>query len=191
MNSKLCKKCGSPDLVKGRRTCKKCECERFKEYYLRRGAQKRRGNISHCVACNSEFTKRKKEQVVCPQCYKESKQTNYVNNNYIYDKKGKVYHRVIAESVLQRPLLIEEVVHHLDENTKNNNLDNLWVMNNADHGRLHCFLRLQRVIYEKSLDKDSVNCWNTLRVDQTKAWLEMTGANVIKLIELGNQQPSS
>lgn len=54
---------------------------------------------------------------------------------------------------------------------------------------IHVFLRLQKVIYEKSLDKQSVNCWNILRVNQTKAWLEMTGANVIKLIELDNQQP--
>ena len=57
--------------------------------------------------------------------------------------------------------------------------------------RSYSFLRIQRVIYEKSLDKHSVNCWDNLRVIQTTAWLEMTNAKVLKLNELVNQQPST
>ena len=40
------------------------------------------------------------------------------------------------------------------------------------------------------MNENTENCWDTLRVPLTTAWLETTGANVIKLWELGNQQPS-
>jgi hypothetical protein len=67
----------------------------------------------------------------------------------------------------------------------------LWIMSRYNHGKLHEFLRIQRVAYEKSLGKNSVNCWNLFRVNQTTAWLETTNAKVKKLIELDNQQSST
>lgn len=43
----------------------------------------------------------------------------------------------------------------------------------------------KRVIFEKSRNDNSVNCWKTLIVQKTTAWLEMTGAKVIKISEIG------
>lgn len=46
-------------------------------------------------------------------------------------------HRIVVENRLGRLLLPEEVVHHKDHNRKNNSPDNLEVMTNAEHVRMH------------------------------------------------------
>lgn len=47
------------------------------------------------------------------------------------------YHRWIMEQELGRKLRRDEVVHHIDENPKNNNLENLRIMSLSDHSRSH------------------------------------------------------
>jgi hypothetical protein len=191
MKRKLCKNCDSPDLVKDRKICKECNRKRVKEHYKKHGKKCRSEPNSVCKACKKNFISWRKTQVICGDCYRESLNTGFRNNQYLYNPKQSDHqHRRIAELLLGRKLDKNEVVHHVDENPKNNQINNLWVLSRHNHGKLHKFLRLQKVIYEKSLDCNSVNCWELLRVDQTTAWLEMTGANVIKLIELDNQQPS-
>ena len=65
---------------------------------------------------------------------------------YIYDPRhqkalndGCVYeHVIIAEKILGRPLSSEEVIHHKDENRKNNDPSNIMVFRtNEDHSRYH------------------------------------------------------
>lgn len=185
---KKCKNCGSLDLVKNRRICKQCDRERVKSYYHEKGGkEKREAPNCNCEACDKLFTSWRKTQTICPDCYRLSLQTGFKKNQYGKENRE---HRAIAENVLGYKLNRNDIVHHVDEDPKNNSLENLWVMSRYNHGKLHKFLRLQKVVYEKSLDKQSVNCWNILRVEQTKAWLEIAGANVIKLHELDNQQPS-
>lgn len=51
---------------------------------------------------------------------------------------GKHEHRLVAESILCRPLERGEVVHHIDKNKRNNSPDNLVVFKNqAEHARYH------------------------------------------------------
>ncbi len=46
-------------------------------------------------------------------------------------------HRVVAEKKLGRPLLRGEIVHHLDEDKRNNHPDNLEVLTRAQHIAKH------------------------------------------------------
>ena len=47
-------------------------------------------------------------------------------------------HRVVAEQLLGRPLIDDEVVHHVDGNKRNNDPDNLMVLpSQSEHAKLH------------------------------------------------------
>jgi len=48
----------------------------------------------------------------------------------------------IAETILGRQLLNNEVVHHMDEKPKNNKVENL-IISRKDHGKLHRHLDKQ------------------------------------------------
>jgi hypothetical protein len=51
--------------------------------------------------------------------------------------KGRSVHVVTMEARLGRRLLPDEVVHHIDGNRSNNDIDNLALMTRAAHARLH------------------------------------------------------
>ena len=61
------------------------------------------------------------------------------SNGSTYPKYfGMAEHRVVAETILGRPLKVEEVVHHIDGDKRNNNPDNLMVLDSqSDHMKLH------------------------------------------------------
>lgn len=57
---------------------------------------------------------------------------------------GRVFeHRLVMEQVLGRFLKDDEYVHHLDENKINNAPENLQVVSNPEHGRIHAKERQQ------------------------------------------------
>jgi len=58
--------------------------------------------------------------------------------------KGKRYelmHRIVMEKHLGRPLSRSEIVHHKDNDKKNNHPRNLMVMTQAEHASLHLKMR--------------------------------------------------
>jgi hypothetical protein len=52
-------------------------------------------------------------------------------------RNGRHEHRAVAEQKLGRPLKRGEIVHHIDGDYLNNDPDNLAVMTQADHIRIH------------------------------------------------------
>jgi hypothetical protein len=58
--------------------------------------------------------------------------------------RGRHKHRIVAEEMLGRPLLPEEVVHHIDHDKTNNDPSNLQIMTRAEHARLHMLERINK-----------------------------------------------
>jgi len=63
--------------------------------------------------------------------YRGTGSKTYVKEN------GRHQHRVVMEKKLGRKLRKGEIVHHVDHNKKNNHPDNLQVMTQGEHARLH------------------------------------------------------
>lgn len=56
---------------------------------------------------------------------------------YLEDGTRIYEHRYVMQQVLGRALTSDEVVHHRDEDKANNSPENLEVMSQAEHARLH------------------------------------------------------
>lgn len=52
-------------------------------------------------------------------------------------QNGRHQHRIVAEQMLGRPLVKGEVVHHIDGDKHNNSPENLAVMTQSEHIKLH------------------------------------------------------
>lgn len=62
-----------------------------------------------------------------------------------HKKQGNKYvHREVAEAMLGRPLEPGEIVHHRDGNPHNNDPENLMVMTQSEHMKLHNQERRER-----------------------------------------------
>ena len=74
------------------------------------------------------------------------KQSGYIEvycpNHPNANKRKSVYeHQLVAEKKLGRYLKPGEVIHHIDLNKSNNSPDNLVVLSNSEHMKLHGLLR--------------------------------------------------
>jgi len=184
---KLCFTCGKEREL-GRTRCRVCyltyKSQLEREKYLIKG---QRFTIVTCKICNKEFKATRKTQINCPTCYKESMDTGYTDNKYVYLKcangKSVFEHRHIAEVYLNRKLTTQETVHHINMIESDNALENLIIMDRRTHGRLHCFLRIQRLILQKQVLEQWELSWKNMIKPVTLAWLETTNVRYLKLWE--------
>lgn len=58
------------------------------------------------------------------------------SSGYVYE------HRLAVEKHLGRYLKPNECIHHIDLNKTNNDINNLLILTNSNHAKLHLFLRL-------------------------------------------------
>jgi hypothetical protein len=186
-----CKECGQTRKL-GRKLCMKCNSLRVKNSNLKTRGTSRYTYSLQCKACKMMYKAHRKEQKFCTTCWsrrgelaKESISSNAYFGGKIIDGIYRHEHRAIAERIVHRRLQTNEIVHHIDDKPQNNDLSNLIIMDRRSHGKLHLYLDDQRVILEKSGNDNLGNCWNNLIGPMTTAWLETTGAKVIKLSELG------
>ena len=104
---------------------------------------RRNGSVVSCSFCGDEFYRRFGEQkrAVTQFCSKEC----YFNDRILNAKKttylkfgAKHRHIEIAELALGRKLNKGEVVHHIDEDKHNNNIENLAILpSQSIHAKVH------------------------------------------------------
>lgn len=139
---------------KGTRICDNCGKE-----YWDHGKHKYRNQHRFCSKeCAYEF-KTKKVEVLCDWCGKPflkkksavaKSQHNFCDKDCYLDFRNfvlagaknqrvcnQVIYRILAESKLGRPLTPDEHVHHIDGNHLNNDPDNLMVLSNSEHMKIH------------------------------------------------------
>ena len=181
----ICKQCGGPRKI-GRRLCKQCNRNRLKE--VARSRPRYMYNNT-CVACKKDFMAWRKMQELCSKCILDMREIAgrvKASNKYIKDTNGKSnFHRTVSEEAIGRKLSKDEVVHHIDCNYLNNSLDNLMIMSNGSHSRLHKYLNKQRLIIEKSLGEIADSRWNELVVPMTMEWIKTTNTEAVIVSEIG------
>lgn len=114
-------------------------------YVYHRNVKSRKTTL--CVPCAFDCGKNKRLEIA-------KKNATYVFYNqkgykFIFiggEKKYKLEHRLIMENKLGRKLNKHEVVHHIDNNIKNNAIENLWLTDHANHRRSH--LSLSKAAWE-------------------------------------------
>lgn len=137
-----CISCGKPRSI-GRRICSECNKARLIRIVSLRPRYTWK---KECFVCRNEFIAWRKRQKACRSCRDliiSLSQKTLTTNNYI-NIAGVLEHRFFAEKYLGRKLDPNEVVHHVDENPKNNSRENLSIMSRETHGRLHLFLNTIR-----------------------------------------------
>ena len=112
------------------------------------GIATRKGKMVKCLHCGKEFytTRNKFCSRKCVNEYRKAHSVHktYEENGYItmyvdgYNKKNNAkMHRLIMEEHLGRKLDANEVVHHINGNTRDNRIENLVVMSRGEHSKLH------------------------------------------------------
>ena len=75
-----------------------------------------------------------------------SRGVSFKTNSYVEYTKGvnkfRSVHVVLMEEKINRKLLPNECVHHIDGNKHNNNIGNLQLMTKSEHARIHALENL-------------------------------------------------
>lgn len=189
---RYCQKCGCK-LTTERKWCSKCRKENkrayAKEHYrnlIDSGHKLKRYGIGKCIYCGEDFIKNSVNQLSHRQCYLQNVHKTVEKYNAVPRAAGTV-NTIGRQFIINLgfSLTSNMCVHHLDENPSNNKLSNLSILNRRYHAELHRLLEKNWSLLLKNNSSNLENCWNTLRGQLTKAWLETKSANVIKIVDIG------
>lgn len=160
----LCIICNNNQRLSKRRYCKECYSERKRK--LERERYKRVGNTKYsiiCYFCKKPFhNANRKTTRFCSECWKERQEfiKKYKSTNH-YNRQE---HKMIAEKILNKKLDYNNVVHHLDLNPRNNDLNNLIVLSRSMHLALHNYLYNEEFKLYKKYNKNYVKYFNIINI---------------------------
>ncbi len=87
------------------------------------------------------------------------RELRFISKGYWYIKKPewnkeKREHRVVVEEFLGRKLTKEETVHHIDGDKLNNKIENLHILNNAEHRKIeHELKQIGYILFKMGIIK--------------------------------------
>lgn len=112
-----------------------------------------------CEVCGRFFTGRDKSGVIAKYCSRKcflstvhtpehQSRAGKIGSKYAISLRGtgtvgyikeygKHQHRLVMEKKLGRKLTSNEIVHHVDDNKHNNNINNLKLLTRAEHMNIH------------------------------------------------------
>lgn len=188
---RFCENCGRL-LTNERHICKECR-KAFKREYARqhyaeqkeKGIVKKRYGITNCIICGKEIIRNRPDQVICYDCYKKTHHKTIDDYNKV--SRSNKSNTIGRQTILDLGFILTKdiCVHHLDENPQNNKLGNLLIISRKNHAKLHRFLEKNWSLLLKDNSSNLENCWDILRGQLTKVWLETMGTNVIKITDIG------
>lgn len=120
----------------------------------------KKGWYIKCIICSksiytkpSENTEKTTRKFCSKTCQYKNKKLNlptglyygydgYIVMNKTSDGRKQIkYHRYLMEQKIGRILRDDEIVHHIDENKLNNDINNLQIMTRSEHNIIHGFLK--------------------------------------------------
>ena len=114
------------------------KCDYCGDDFERNSCHIKEGNKFCSVDCSGKWTS---ENRVGENATRWKGGVYHQNNKYIHlkqeDGSYKQEHRIVMENHLGRKLIPEEIIHHIDGNGENNEIDNLQIMTRAEHAELH------------------------------------------------------
>ena len=124
--SNSCEQCGKPCKWRASRTIRFCSKECCKLNFIANAVNE----ILICKECGKEFSRRpsRKAHFCSRECWKisESKKIRVDDLGYIHRGK-KWQHRKLVEEFIGRTLTRHDTVHHINEITGDNRLENLYL----------------------------------------------------------------
>ncbi|OPZ94753.1 MAG: hypothetical protein BWY74_00307 [Firmicutes bacterium ADurb.Bin419] len=188
---KVCIDCGKQEVVE-RKRCSECakihNRLRANAYHAKHGRSFIR--IEKCPICHEDMKIWYEGQVAHRKCRVERNLKMVEDYNKV--KRTKDGRATIGRRVVEDlGILIPKgwVVHHVDGDPSNNTLANLWMLSLSDHSRLHGRLQRGWSLWLKNQGSNSENCKKAFIAQETTAWLETAGANVLKISEI--RQPAA
>lgn len=113
-----------------------CECDRCGKIFNKPFYVASKGTYHYCGWLCFTKSKNLKNTGIYHSTYKNGN-SRFTSTGYEKVGNKTTEHRLAMQEYLGRKLKPDEVVHHIDRDKTNNNLDNLVVMTRSEHTALH------------------------------------------------------